>query len=550
MKMMNRIKHCGSMGIAWLFLLLCASVSLHGQFVPAVTADGVASAGPVVGVANTGNDVDECSFCPSSRMLVMTWDGQAPMLAWDHNGTAQSLPLLGNSYYPSQLPVDPDIVVGNNGANLVVAYELADRIFIEAWQWNSGSGLFQALSAAPILVYGSSVSKTANICIDPLNNIIVSWQSDVGGKEAVFARCGDVFGALSANVVSLSQADFNSADYECNAADVSVYHHALYGHVVHFCYRVVNSTTLAEGLVHKREDFSVLQAGSANSSAATFVYTPPAGDKLNEPRISSIWNYGNASSPSYFEIVFQHIDVSANKYYIKGYNGFSGLSTNLNTAHSLEECYNARPVVSFYQDWIHAAWEYDDDFPGCGKFNLNTPPLPSATSAEVLVNRFGGFNGIPYAPPYYLQNINVSGFQGVPSIAGRKWISNPMLFLLHFDKQQNQIVYKLSNFSPIAAVKQGEQTLVETALHGAAPGELTVYPQPATGDFTIRSATASIRSLRLRDMMGNVIADLARSNLSAGRELQIDGSALPAGSYILEAEIGGLTRRRLISIVH
>ncbi len=531
----------------WCIILLIVGLpaSLAAQITPAATADAAANSVAQVEVENTGNDIIPCSFCSTGRMLVMTWDGTTPMLAWDHNGTPASQLLLGSTSLPPYIPEDPDIVVGNGGENLVVTYLLASRVFLEAWQWDSGTSQFVALTSAPVLVQ-NSISQIPNISVDAADNIVITWTRKMGASFGVWAITGDIFGNLTGSPVNISQPDFSPQNYICNQSDVSIYKSFSYGHIVNFSYVAhhVNSNTM--GIIHKTETFSNLQAGIANTTPATIAYTAPTNDKVGSSRITAMWNWNDPSGPNQVEISFIEIDASNVYYYLRGYHAQTGLVSTLNSVFGLEQCFNSLPAVTHWGDKIFGGWSYNDDVPGCNKMDLNIPSLPAATTNEVLVRELG-FNGTPQTlpSPYYLQNVHLPGEQLASSLAGRRQFAD-RLFLVHYDGDQQDVIYKVSDFTS-GAVKQGADVGgLPTSGNMGAEG-LLLYPNPAADMLHIRRPDFAAREMLLYDLFGSVVQ---RFNLSEGAgDIQVDVSSVSEGAYVVELRAGDRRHRMPLRII-
>jgi len=113
------------------FTLFC--IPAVAQIHPSTTTDLVMPGGPYMNVLNTGAAISECSSCSQSVVHAYTWDGDSP-------GFAVYEPGLGTFVYG--LPggaTDPDIVIGNDGYNGVVVYELNGGVEYQSFTYSSGN---------------------------------------------------------------------------------------------------------------------------------------------------------------------------------------------------------------------------------------------------------------------------------------------------------------------------------------------------------------------------------------------------------------------------
>lgn len=81
---------------------------------------------------------------------------------------------------------------------------------------------------------------------------------------------------------------------------------------------------------------------------------------------------------------------------------------------------------------------------------------------------------------------------------------------------------------------------------------VVVSPNPFSGQTTLRFELAEAGSVRLsiHDVLGREVAVLVDGSYGAGRhEAMLDGSALPAGAYLIRLEAGGTVQTRRVTLV-
>ncbi len=524
---------------------------LHNQgeaqsFVNAISADASINQTATANVQNTGIDVGKCSGCPDQVQQVVTWDGSVPGFGWEIGGIAKSLPLLGNSIVAGVLPTDPDVIVGNDGMNAIVVYELNGSILMEVYT-RSGND-FLPTSAVPTNVYNTTQSRHPNIAVDAEDNITVIWQSteSASGNEVIYAKAGDIFGTLSPSLAKVSETNFSTIDFNCSEPDVSVFRNDQ-NYLVQMTFIAKTTGGASSQIIHKWEKFYNVAAGVVNSFLPVTVDNGIATDLLATPRITCLWNWNGADAEKFIEIVYQKTDLNSNKTAILGYNAYTGLINTINSLSGMESCANYKPAVSYCGDNIIVSWSYDDDSPGLG-CNLFVPAssYPGQSSSEVVVQVLD-FVGVP-SGIFFLQNVNLTGAQEQSSVAGRQPVPTAKCYFAHADNQLKRVMYKSSNFSGGALKQAGLQPDAE---YSRADQTQPVWPAPADQQVTIDlGSDEELSALKVYDAAGNAI-DFARSNWqSDGRLLYLNVSGIPNGLYFVELSTATNTQWQFVTVAH
>jgi hypothetical protein len=115
-------------------ILMFMGYLAHAQPInPASTIDLVMPGGSYRNVANTGAGISQCSFCAQNVVHAYTWDGDNPSIAVYEPGNGTFLQALPAG------ATDPDIVIGNDGNNGVVVYELNGDVEYSTFTYSPGA---------------------------------------------------------------------------------------------------------------------------------------------------------------------------------------------------------------------------------------------------------------------------------------------------------------------------------------------------------------------------------------------------------------------------
>jgi endo-1,4-beta-xylanase len=85
-----------------------------------------------------------------------------------------------------------------------------------------------------------------------------------------------------------------------------------------------------------------------------------------------------------------------------------------------------------------------------------------------------------------------------------------------------------------------------------ASSDLAAYPNPAQEQvtFSLTLAAPALVRLVVYDVLGREVALLADGEKQAGHhETTLDGSTLPAGTYVVRLEAGGTVETRRLTLV-
>jgi hypothetical protein len=168
-------------------LLMLTGYLAHAQPInPASTIDLIMPGGAYRNVQNTGAGISQCSFCAQSVVHAYTWDGDNPSIAVYEpgNGTfLQALPMGA---------MDPDIVIGNDGNNGVVVYELNGDVEYSTFTYSPGAiGL-----NAPITLVNNAGHPNIDVSSDCDKDITTVIVFDDYTNNDIYFSQGTLLGAF------------------------------------------------------------------------------------------------------------------------------------------------------------------------------------------------------------------------------------------------------------------------------------------------------------------------------------------------------------------
>ena len=166
---------------------------------PASTVDLLMPGGAYLNVQNTGAGISQCSFCAQSVVHAYTWDGDNPSIAVYEPG---------NGTFLQPLPAgatDPDIVIGNDGNNGVVVYELNGDVEYSTFTYSPGAiGL-----SAPIVLVNNAGHPNIDVSSDCDKDITTVIVFDDYTNNNIYYSQGTLLGAFGGttlvNTLGLSQ---------------------------------------------------------------------------------------------------------------------------------------------------------------------------------------------------------------------------------------------------------------------------------------------------------------------------------------------------------
>ncbi len=166
---------------------------------PASTVDLLMPGGAYLNVQNTGAGISQCSFCAQSVVHAYTWDGDNPSIAVYEPG---------NGTFLQPLPVgatDPDIVIGNDGNNGVVVYELNGDVEYSTFTYSPGAiGL-----GAPVVLVTNAGHPNIDVSSDCDKDITTVIVFDDYTNNNIYYSQGTLLGAFGGttlvNTLGLSQ---------------------------------------------------------------------------------------------------------------------------------------------------------------------------------------------------------------------------------------------------------------------------------------------------------------------------------------------------------
>jgi len=167
------------------------SQNLSAQANPPVTPEYIMASGPYTNVENTSvHQEDVIGFSGISTVQVYAWDGNRAAFAQTWG------PLSALDIQP--LPIgaaNPDIVVGDNGRKILVAYEFGGDIRLHLFENNIGGGGILDLGFQTILNASKPNLDKRTDCLDPYGDYAMVYEDNTGGNDILVAR-GEFFPAF------------------------------------------------------------------------------------------------------------------------------------------------------------------------------------------------------------------------------------------------------------------------------------------------------------------------------------------------------------------
>jgi len=141
------------------------------------------ASGPYTNVLNTSVHQESVSGSSTiTTVQVFAWDGDRPSIAqtWGPGSVLEIVSLPPGA-------TDPDIIVGNNGENILVGYELGGNIVLDLYENILGGG-FLTFSSDHLISNASNpnLDKPSN-CDEPLGNYALVYEDNTGGNDILLA---------------------------------------------------------------------------------------------------------------------------------------------------------------------------------------------------------------------------------------------------------------------------------------------------------------------------------------------------------------------------
>ena len=173
-------------------ILMFTGYLAHAQPInPASTIDFIMPGGSYRNVANTGAGISQCSFCAQSVVHAYSWDGDNPSIA---------IYEPGNGTFLQALPAgatDPDIVIGNDGNNGVVVYELNGDIEYSTFTYSPGAIGFNL----PIVLVNNAGHPNIDVSSDCDKDITTVIVFDDYSNNDIYFSQGTLFGAFGSTTL-------------------------------------------------------------------------------------------------------------------------------------------------------------------------------------------------------------------------------------------------------------------------------------------------------------------------------------------------------------
>ena len=172
-------------GVKFLTVLSCIffSQNLSAQANPPVTPEFIMASGPYTNVLNTSVHQESVSGSSTiTTVQVFAWDGDRPSIAqtWGPGSVLERASLPPGA-------TDPDIIVGDNGEKILVAYELGGNIVLDLYENSLGGGSLLFLSDHLISnASNPNLDKPSN-CDESLGNYALVYEDNTGGNDILLA---------------------------------------------------------------------------------------------------------------------------------------------------------------------------------------------------------------------------------------------------------------------------------------------------------------------------------------------------------------------------
>jgi len=157
------------------------------------------ASGPYTNVRNTSVHQESVSGSSTiTTVQVFAWDGDRPSIAqtWGPGSVLEiaSLPLGAT---------DPDIIVGDNGIELLVAYELNGNVEYQRYTNQVGGGLLTLAGLPTIIASASSPNLDKPFdCDDPNDRYALVYEDNTGASDISFVY-GTFFGFITSTTAIL-----------------------------------------------------------------------------------------------------------------------------------------------------------------------------------------------------------------------------------------------------------------------------------------------------------------------------------------------------------
>tara|TARA_R110001592_G_scaffold323443_1_gene602720 strand:+ start:15160 stop:16692 length:1533 start_codon:yes stop_codon:yes gene_type:complete len=156
---------------------------LSAQANPPVTPEYIMASGPYANVENTCVDKDPVTGAPGfTTVEVFAWDGDSPAIAqtWNSGSGLEILALPPGA-------ADPDILVGDNGQFILVAYELGNDIVLDLFQNVIGGGSLASAGSSHIINDASHPNLDKPSCQFNAGQYAVVYEDNSGVNDLLLA---------------------------------------------------------------------------------------------------------------------------------------------------------------------------------------------------------------------------------------------------------------------------------------------------------------------------------------------------------------------------
>jgi hypothetical protein len=471
----------------------------------AINAETFLNTSNISNVENTGADMVQYD---QSYSKVMVYDGDAPQFAWEcDNGSGY------DDFYNTGVVMisDPDVVLTNDLRYAIVCYELDGYIYMSVWQLNQGVyseiiGSFGQYNFPYLIEEGTN----PNIDIGFDDEYVITWELNMEIKALAGDYAGGVF-SLSSNIA-------NVAPEIAWTPDVTVC-----DDYVTFTYiRVYNDTD--EWVTHETNYTDVYNDNVTGTIMSIKKADPSLNATFGRPRIASPPQYPSYPTSDYTTVVdYYWEDMGYGMWDILVFqydnNSYSNAPIPYNP--NFYTVPNYEPVVTYMGDLGVVCWTATIEYPNTSYTSLDVVALYFQTS--------GGL-GLPYSWDGPVVNMDFTGTQNIPSVAGRRWNdgygfyfwkdeSNDYSDMVHRTSYEGTLNMRLM---PDSSADHFVNKSIEEGFNIEIAGDL----------LTINSENPAFRYY-IADMTGRILFNGEQSSY-----LTIHLSPLPIGIYLVACEDG------------
>jgi hypothetical protein len=493
-------------------------------------------------VVNTGCDVQAFG---DTYIAGFVYDGTTAKFEWRNDTRSGWCAIDGVS--GGGAISDPDVVITNDGLNLIIIYQQDSKIYFESKRLYLFSNTCTDNQPATLLSSTlSSSSSYPNIDIDydidnNTNYIAATWIEKINlsgtyyyyvkGRAGSFNNSTQDFD-FSTYITTISAGGINSYQPDvCINSKGSVT-----DHYVTFTYLSGNLRGL-HNLIYRGDTWNNLFNNSLSNPAVT-LKSSNFPCLLSKPRIATKGSSTSSNRADFQIVVALGGDACSNnyKYQIIGFNNLAPyiMSENIiNQSPDITSVPNSDPVVTFTSDWIIVSWVNKGD------------GIPGNTPDEIIAKRLyalSPLHGQVIDPTYYsVVNSTLSYKDSKPSIAGKGFPGPSILY--------NWCKSDGSSYSIYCKKSQSTNYNLKFSGSNTEKDLVNLYPNPATDILTIDFGADDDwlgSNLKIINIHGQKVKEISISEISTS----IDISSLKEGLYFVKITNNNNILLKKIMITH